>query len=102
VVAAPTTFLVPTTSVPMTPEVGALGGHDDEVAHADLDIVVAPRTHISLARLIGLDRADDFVVETSQSRIGGSRRGIEHDFEVRSVSADSCVCARRRRYPDRR
>lgn len=100
-VTAPPTFLVPTTTVPMTSEIGALGGNDDEMTHADLDVVVAARTQISLARLVGLDRVDDFVVEASRSGTTGRRLGIEHAGEVRSVSADSCVCAGRRRYPDR-
>lgn len=94
-IAASTTLLVPTTPVPVTPEVWALGGNDDEVSDTNLDVVVASRTQIPLARLIGLDRADDFVVEAGHSWICWRCLGIEHGFEVRSTSTDSCVCVKR-------
>jgi len=82
----------------MTSQVRTLCWHNDEVPHPRFDVALTTRTQVSLPRLIGLDRAHDFVVETSHSLIDWRYRGIEHGCKVRSTSADSCVCGWGGRY----
>ena len=48
-------LLVPTTTVPVAPEIGCISGNHNEVPHANLDGAVTAGAYIALARLIRLD-----------------------------------------------
>jgi hypothetical protein len=50
--------MLPARRVPVAPEVWGVEGHDDEVADALLDVVVAARAVVALGRLEGMDPAD--------------------------------------------
>lgn len=50
-----TALLVPTATVPVSPEVRGIVGHDNEMSNADFDGSVTAGTRITLACLIRLD-----------------------------------------------
>lgn len=49
----------------MPPQIRGVLGHDDEVALADLDHALAPRTEIAFPGRVGLDQRDDLYPESA-------------------------------------
>lgn len=68
VVPESSSFLVPTASMPMPPEVSSVLRHDDEVANTHIDHGGAARTDVRLARLIRLNRMHVMFVERTKTR----------------------------------
>lgn len=61
-----TALLVPTATVPVSPEVGGIFRHDNKMSNADLDDSVTAGTRITLACLIRLDRVYRMFFEPPQ------------------------------------
>ncbi len=61
-----TSFLVPTSTVPVAPEIGSGLRNDDQVANTDPDEALTTGTHVALACLVRLDRMHKMVFELTQ------------------------------------
>ena len=54
--------------MPVTPEVGRVGRHDDDVTDAHFDPLVATRAQVALRRLVGLDACDGYLGISAHAR----------------------------------
>lgn len=90
-------LLVPTTTVPVPPEIWRLLGYNNEMPHTGIDVVVTAGAHVALARLIRLDGVHGILVERVQeaSRVvrGVTDRSC-HGVEVRRRPRERCVLNR--------
>jgi hypothetical protein len=59
-------LLVPTATVPVSPEVGGVVRHDNEMSNANLDDSITTRTRVALACLIRLNRVHRMLFELPQ------------------------------------
>ncbi|GMQ98032.1 MAG: hypothetical protein BMS9Abin17_0537 [Acidimicrobiia bacterium] len=63
-------LFVPTSAVPVSPQVGGFLWHDDDVAHTRFDGAGAPGAHVGLDGLVRLYRMDHFALGTGHLRCG--------------------------------
>ena len=74
-----TAFLVPASTMPVPPQIRCQLGNDDEMAETYVDQAVTAGADVGLARLVGLNRVYDMIVEvpeeTSRVVVAGIARG---------------------------
>jgi len=97
VVTQPACFLVPTSAVPVSPQVGGLLWHDDDVAHARLDGASASGTDIGLDGLVRLYWMNYLTIWPG--RFGSGARTVErslcrHGVMVRPLPGNRPTVAR--------
>ena len=83
---------MPAAAMPMATEVWRFGRHHDDMTDADLDDALTTGAEIALARLVRLDRLDEFVAERCIG-VGVGPAGIGHVGSIGSGSGGSTIIA---------